>query len=192
MTLFLYCLLYFALHSTLASGRLKALVRRRFTAADRWYRMAYNGFAAGGLAWLLWQLARQPVDYWFEPGPAVRYLGAGLAAAGAGVLWMAFKPYNTREFFGLEQMSGIPAPPPVLHTGGLNAWVRHPLYFGTLVLLAGGWLLFPTRAATAVLASVVLYLPVGIYFEENKLLQQFGAAYRDYQKRVKRLIPLVW
>ena len=38
---------------------------------------------------------------------------------------------------------------------------------------------------------VFLYLPFGIYWEEQKLILHFGKAYLDYKKSVKALIPKI-
>ncbi len=38
----------------------------------------------------------------------------------------------------------------------------------------------------------MVYLPFGIHFEEKKLRRQFGQAYLEYEKQVKRLIPGIW
>ena len=37
-----------------------------------------------------------------------------------------------------------------------------------------------------------LYLVIGAFLEERKLLREFGDAYRQYQNRVSMLLPLKW
>jgi protein-S-isoprenylcysteine O-methyltransferase Ste14 len=66
------------------------------------------------------------------------------------------------------------------------------ILFVIFALKTGIVLLFPQRAVCAAALGPVCYLPAGIYREERKLLQQFGAAYADYRKRVKRVIPGIW
>ena len=36
------------------------------------------------------------------------------------------------------------------------------------------------------------YLVVGSFPKEVKLIDEFGPAYRDYQRRVPRLVPCPW
>jgi protein-S-isoprenylcysteine O-methyltransferase Ste14 len=48
----------------------------------------------------------------------------------------------------------------------------------------------PARLLSAVLIS--LYLVVGSWLEERKLLVYHGAAYRNYRRLVPGLIPLPW
>lgn len=180
---------YFALHSLLAADWLKKRVAS--TSLHRYYRLCYNLIALSGLVLLAVCFFREPVNYLLAPSAFSRSGGLLLLLAGAAIILPAFRNYSLLEFSGLEHLTGA-APPPVLRTDGLNSWVRHPLYLGTLVAVVGGWLLFPTHAATAVAAAVLVYLPFGIYFEEKKLLRQFGEAYAEYRKRVKGLIPFVW
>jgi protein-S-isoprenylcysteine O-methyltransferase Ste14 len=70
---------------------------------------------------------------------------------------------------------------------GLHSWVRHPLYFLGLVLI---WLTPQMTINRLVLfAALSLYLYVGTFFEEGRLVAEFGDSYRAYQSQVPRLIP---
>ncbi len=79
-----------------------------------------------------------------------------------------------------------------LVTTGLYAVVRHPMYFGALVMLAG----FPLAlgsywAFVPVIAGVVTLVVRTI--DEEKLLTDELPGYREYRRRVRyRLIPNVW
>jgi protein-S-isoprenylcysteine O-methyltransferase Ste14 len=37
---------------------------------------------------------------------------------------------------------------------------------------------------------VILYFYVGTFLEERRLVNKFGDAYRDYRKKVPRMLPL--
>ncbi len=76
-------------------------------------------------------------------------------------------------------------------TGGPYAFVRNPLYFGSLLLAVGyglvsglGW-----WGVGGMLALFLLFHMAAILFEETFLKATFGAAYKDYLKRVPRLLP---
>ena len=47
---------------------------------------------------------------------------------------------------------------------------------------------------SAIMVNVILtvYLIVGTYLEEKKLVREFGESYRSYQKKVSMLIPYKW
>jgi protein-S-isoprenylcysteine O-methyltransferase Ste14 len=75
---------------------------------------------------------------------------------------------------------------------GLYGMVRHPMYFGNVVLMIGiplalgsYWGLLFVIPGLAVLATRIL--------DEEKVLTQQLAGYRDYAQRVHyRLVPYVW
>lgn len=190
MLIFLLWLLYFALHSFLAADPVKDRVSEYAPQLYRYYRLAYNILALLGLSLLLFHLIRHPAPRIFPASGLVSGVGFALMAAGTGIAAAVFRQYNLPEFLGTRPFA--PAVKQTLITGGTNAWVRHPLYFGLLTALAGIWLLVPTWPVTSAAFAMVVYLPVGIYLEEKKLRRQFGPAYAAYCKRVKRLIPGVW
>ena len=116
-------------------------------------------------------------------------VAVGGAVAAVGLAVAALRGYDLGEFAGWKYVrrSVLPAAP--LHTAGLNAYVRHPLYLGVLVLLAGAWLLAPT-APRAVFGLVTwAYVLLGLRAEERKLVHMFGAEYKGYRERVPALWP---
>ena len=69
--------------------------------------------------------------------------------------------------------------------------MRHPIYFGWVLMVFGA----PTMTASRLLFATIstLYLVIAIPFEERSLGEEFGTAYADYQERVRwRLVPGVW
>ncbi len=70
---------------------------------------------------------------------------------------------------------------------GPYRWVRHPLYSCAITIV---WL-FPSMTVNraALFAVTSLYFYLGSFPEERKLVQEFGQAYQEYQRRVPRLIP---
>ena len=79
---------------------------------------------------------------------------------------------------------------PTLVTGGPFAYVRNPIYLGTVVIGLGMSMLLgdPKAYLFSALTFAVLYLTI-IPAEERFLLGEFGAAYRDYCRTVPRLLP---
>ncbi|MDF1736557.1 MAG: isoprenylcysteine carboxylmethyltransferase family protein [Minwuia sp.] len=184
----IYALLWLffgAAHSVLASETAKHLTRAWF---GRQERLAYNlvavlHFAATVAAgqFLLGGSAAVP----FNMPPLVQgALGAALVA-GAILILVALRHYDLGRFAGTTPDRHGAAPEP-LHTGGLHRWVRHPLYSGAFLLLLGG----ATDAfglATCLWAS--LYLLIGTWFEEQRLIRLYGDAYRRYRATVPAFIP---
>lgn len=77
-----------------------------------------------------------------------------------------------------------------LATSGPYAYVRHPLYLGSL-LINLGWGAMVGRAEWAALLVVAYFLThwPTMQAEERFLRQRFGAEYEDYCRRVPRLLP---
>jgi protein-S-isoprenylcysteine O-methyltransferase Ste14 len=74
------------------------------------------------------------------------------------------------------------------HRGILGA-IRHPWYTGGLCIL---WVR-PKDAASLVTSIMLsLYLVIGAYLEESKLLAEFGDEYRPYQREVSMFLPFRW
>lgn len=75
---------------------------------------------------------------------------------------------------------------------GLYGIVRHPMYSASVPLMAGMALALGSYWALLVAIAGVALLVVRI-LDEEKLLNQELAGYRDYTTRVRyRLVPLVW
>ncbi len=72
---------------------------------------------------------------------------------------------------------------------GVYRYVRHPLYSATLLILTSVLLINFNSVNLVMTLSTILYLPFGIFFEEKKLINQFGNAYLDYKSTVKAVIP---
>lgn len=109
-----------------------------------------------------------------------------MALLGLGV---SFLQTGVLHFLGLAQLlAQQPGESGSLNVGGFYAWMRHPLYTFSLLFL---WLTpaMTTNLLTAYLLFT-LYFYLGSIFEERRLLAEFGDTYRDYQRRVPRLIPI--
>jgi len=93
-----------------------------------------------------------------------------------------------------RNFSPLPAPRKnhKLVTSGLYAHVRHPIY-GGLIMAALGLAAISRnegRLALAILMWVVLEYKAS--FEENSLVQRYGAEYKAYAAKTKKLIPFLY
>lgn len=179
---------YGALHSALASLPAKDAARRLLgPSADRFYRLGYN--VVGGitllplLAFTVWQPGRSL----YTVSPPLVYLFLSGQAAALVVIALGLLQTGPAHFLGLRQLVTKTEEPPRLTTGGLYRFVRHPLYTAGFVFL---WLT-PVMTSTllTLFVGLSIYLYVGSLFEEERLLREFGAPYRAYQKQVPRLLP---
>lgn len=79
-----------------------------------------------------------------------------------------------------------------LATDGIYARVRHPQYTGIILMVLGeGVIHWPTVLSLVFFPLIVIAYTWLAFKEEKELVQQFGQAYKDYQKHVPMLIPLL-
>ncbi|MEL6638048.1 MAG: isoprenylcysteine carboxylmethyltransferase family protein [Bacteroidota bacterium] len=182
--------LYYGLHSLLASTRVKHYLQQRWVSA-RYYRLAYNGVAV---------LMLLPVGYFYSTGEGQILLPqhwSHLVLGGLGfgfglyLIRAAMQRYDWREFSGTAQLANPKGKVALgdLNTEGWNGVVRHPLYLGAITVAWSCVLLHPTALLLTAALVTTGYSYVGAKWEEAKLLAAFGDRYREYQKRVPMLLP---
>jgi len=186
-------ILWGLVHSVLASHRFKRVLSKAFGSLvfNRFYRFAYNLFSVASLLPILLMLITFPDKTIYSiPSPWVYLttLGQGLAAIAliAGVMQT-----GPMEFAGLAQLaSGYEQVNSAeLVVDGLYAYVRHPLYTAGLVFI---WLSSDMSVNQFVLWIIFsFYIIIGAYFEEKKLLRDFGAQYQSYRAKTPMLIPFL-
>lgn len=119
-----------------------------------------------------------------------------LAGLAFGVL--AFEYLDGAEFMGFRQVwryltrrevagnvEGLTQKE--LVTSGVYGIVRHPMYLAGIVIFTFNPQITVNSLTITVLAD--LYFLFGVFIEERRFLRIFGDQYREYMKRVPRLIP---
>jgi protein-S-isoprenylcysteine O-methyltransferase Ste14 len=124
-----------------------------------------------------------------EPLSAVRY--ALMSGALLMFFWAFFFNYDSLSFFGIRQILNFANPktaaaPVVLKRNGLLGVVRHPMYFALILYL---WCQIFRTMDLVINTLLTLYVIIGTWLEERKLVLEFGEAYLRYQKQVPMLIP---
>ncbi len=142
------------------------------------------------LGLLFWQWRPLPEIVWQVHGPVAGAL-FGLAALGWIVALIATWLIDHFDLFGLRQTfrfaTGRVYRPPVFRERFLYRLVRHPLMLGFLIAfwatptMSRGHLLFA--------AAMTGYILVALVVEERTLVELHGDAYRDYRRRVPKLLP---
>jgi methanethiol S-methyltransferase len=187
LQLILAIALWGLVHSLTAAHTFKDWLRRTFGHRFmRAYRLLYNLFSAVSLLPVLYLLLTLPDrDLYRIPAPWswLLLLGQGLSALG---LLIALLQTDVLSFAGLRQLV-TEEKPGALVVSGLYRYMRHPLYTFGLGLL---WFSAEVSVNRLVVSlAFTLYILVGIYFEERKLLREFGVAYADYKSVTPMLIP---
>ncbi len=185
------------LHSITASAGFKIMIRSWVGQRpyDGLYRLTYNLFSAITFLPVLWLLTTiVPNDViWRVPQP-FSYLFVLIQLIGVVGLIVSLLQTDLMRFAGIGQAARFLRgeeeinPPPTLVTRGTYAYVRHPLYFFSLLIL---WFL-PIMTWSTLLFSVLstIYFWVGSILEERRLISTFGDEYSRYQQHVPRLLPI--
>lgn len=121
-------------------------------------------------------------DHWPTP--------AGLQAVASVLVFGGFALMAVAAL-GLGK-SLTPTPVPVsygeLHTGGLYRWMRHPIYTGVLMLVAGLALRSGNIVHAAIAVGTFLFFDRKATWEEARLAETY-AGYREYALHTPRFIP---
>ncbi len=181
--------LWGGLHSWLASFSAKRLARRVFgPGIDRYYRLIFVLIAVVTLLLILALVAFLPSrSLWVIPSPWL-YLTLAIQFLALVLLVATLLDTDLMAFAGVRQALR----PNQKHTdqlvvSGFYRFVRHPLYFFSIILF---WLYpFMTDLTLAFILAATLYFMIGTIPEERKLLATFGEAYEKYRQEVPWMVP---
>ncbi|HEY9052790.1 MAG TPA: hypothetical protein VIQ03_14660 [Gammaproteobacteria bacterium] len=183
-----------ALHSWLISISVTEYLKKQLGSGYRYYRLFYNGFSLASLAVVIGYRYLIKSEIIFDWNDYLRIVQIAMIALGIVLFLLGTKKYDARRFMGLAQLKedfskqGLTSSGE-LDTSGILQVIRHPWYAALLLLI---WAM-PLDMAGLVLNIVfTLYLLIGIWLEEKKLLREFGEAYGHYQQNVSMLIPIKW
>lgn len=184
-------------HSLFSTLTAKNWVRLRFPHFFSFYRIVFNLLQII-LFVLLWIFIPKPNDIlWKWHGWLLVLARTGQLLAIAGLLAAIFQ-FNKSEFLGLAQVlryfknhqTAVRDENYQLSVRGPYAVSRHPIYLFTVLIV----LFEPTMTLFKLLLLIWLagYFYMGSFFEERRLVREFGAVYITYQKDVSRIIPFKW
>ena len=174
---------YFVLHSLLATISLKQLARQWLGSGFRFYRLAYSIFSTFALVVLIYYAGSIPAEYFFSPSGVLRVVSIALITTGVMLIQVSFRQYNLGGFLGLRPEEIL------LRREGILKLIRHPIYSGLFLVTIGYSLFIPNLPTLVSCLCILGYLPVGIILEERKLILEYGEAYLEYKREVPALIP---
>jgi protein-S-isoprenylcysteine O-methyltransferase Ste14 len=184
------CVIWGMVHSWTASIGFKSKAQRVLgLSGTNWFRLLYNGFSFITFLPLLVMTAVFPDQFLYEiPEPwadvTLIFQLMAVVALIAGVIQT-----DLWSFVGLRQIFGGAAETKMV-TGGLYRFVRHPLYTAGLVFI---WLTPVMTVNRLVLyLSLTVYIFIGAYFEERKLLREYGNEYEVYRSKTPMLVPALF
>jgi len=180
---------YGLLHTILASVKMKAHAHSWFgSKTDRVYRLAYNFIAIFTLLPILFLPVLLLDEEIYRIHLPWVIITLSIQVMAVIILVAGLRQTGISSFMGFRQLL-LPedTSPPKLVTDGLYSYVRHPLYTCGLVFI---WLIpIMSWNLLALIIGLTAYIIIGAYFEERKLLNEFGDAYTEYLHRTPMLIP---
>jgi len=121
------------------------------------------------------------------PGNSSVYtaIAAILILVGIGIQWWAIVTLG--RFFSVD--IALQEKHQIVQKGPYR-WVRHPAYTGLLIIFLGVGIAFNSwLSLILVVVPITTFFLYRIEFEENALSEELGAAYLEYCKKTKRLLP---
>jgi protein-S-isoprenylcysteine O-methyltransferase Ste14 len=200
-------LLFGVLHSLGAQEACKdwlaARVGRFFV--DHFWRLTYCVASYVSLYYVIsnlhWGLHPRADEWLFAYPEWLWRLLVLLHVASIAFIYAAFVQSDYLEFWGFRQawrgLAALRGNAPrgaalalfgthrlVVH--GLYAWVRHPMLIGGLLfLLTSG----PSTNNLVFVGMYCIYMLIGAYYEERRMLRIFGDQYRSYRRNVGAFYP---
>ena len=184
-----FCLVAFAaIHSFMASLPFKRFIMRTLgSRAEILYMPVFSLIAVLTILPLAYLLYKNPGPVLYIIPSPWRWLmvGGQLLAAIVAPRAMLDAPHR----FKIRSQLSAPDTPEAgpLNIRGIYLWVRDPFLLTGLVII---WLTpFMTVNLLVIYLLTTIYLYLGSMHWETRLMAQFGDEYREYQKRVHRIIP---
>lgn len=175
--------IYFTLHSVLASDKWKSMANRKLGSLFRFHRLVYSAVSTAGLIALFRWSYSMPGEFLTQRTDMLRLPAMLCTTVGVMLIQVSFRQYRLKAFLGFAPEGAG------LRRHGILAWIRHPIYSGLILISMGYFLFIPTIPTLICCGCMWIYLPIGIFLEEKKLIKEFGQAYLDYRETVPALVP---
>jgi protein-S-isoprenylcysteine O-methyltransferase Ste14 len=177
-------------HSVMARPAFKRWWTRFVPAAVE--RSTYVLFASVALILLFWQWRPLGGTVWHVDNEIARAALWTVFAAGWAMVLVGTFLISHFDLFGLRQVwlnwRRTPYTPPGFVTPFFYRVVRHPIMLGFIIAF---WATPRMTLAHLVFAiATTAYILVALQFEEHDLAASIGEPYREYQRRVRMLVPL--
>lgn len=180
-------LLFGFLHSFFAANSFKQIMQPLLKKFYKYYRPVYSLIAAVTLGIVVWYHFKINSSLLWKPFLVEEGLAIILMLLGLIAMLITGSKY-------FLHLTGIDVfikqnPSNNLQQKGLHKCMRHPLYSATLLFVWAYFFWHPYLNNLISCVCITLYVRIGIYFEEKKLIKEFGDTYKKYKLSVPMLIP---
>lgn len=178
---------YYFIHSFFLHPPVKRFFTKKMFFSFKVYRIVFNVFAVLGLFFIYWYLKQINEVLWID-NMIIKIVGIFVVLMGVFITYKSFKNYDIKEFIGISAES-TDTLQNTLVVDGYHRFVRHPVYFATILIFIGYFLYLPNLSSVILLVVTFFYLQIGIFLEESKLIKKFGQNYIEYMNKVPKLFP---
>lgn len=190
LSLVLWCFF----HSSLISNRFLAYIEPKLGKYFQTYRILYNLFSLITFLPLIlysYSLQSEMIFDWNGYFQIARIL---ILLTCFFLFFAGSKSYDLWSFLGFRQIQQSEHHKTMsddgnLSTAGILSIIRHPWYTATFLFI---WSRNLDISALIVNVIFSIYLVIGCYLEEKKLVLEYGEEYRIYQEKVSMLFPWKW
>jgi protein-S-isoprenylcysteine O-methyltransferase Ste14 len=133
-------------------------------------------------------------------GPSYLNTDTSTAPPNGLLLWIGYATFILGAIIALiaafnlgKNLTPLPRPKEnaLLIQDGLYRFVRHPIYFGVIMLCLGWGLIQQSTLVWLYVVIIAIFFDIKSRKEEQWLVERFSA-YADYQGRVRKLIPWIY
>ena len=130
---------------------------------------------------------------WQVEGETVRLAINTVFWAGWLITFLATQMIDGLHLMGVKQSFGADNPDSGVKnfvTPAFYKLVRHPIQTGIIIAM----LATPDMTVGRLILTlgIIVYVFIGLFYEERDLIAEFGDTYTDYKKRVPALFPKFW
>ncbi|MFT4518328.1 MAG: protein-S-isoprenylcysteine O-methyltransferase Ste14 [Halioglobus sp.] len=183
-------LLFGIQHSVMARPGFKSALTS--VLPQSWERSTYVLATAIVLGVMVWYWQPMAGTIWLVENETLRSVIAAVYWSGWLVTVLATFMLNHFHLFGLQQsfLSEDPdSGTKEFKTPFFYRFVRHPIQTGVVIAMLATPDMTVTRLVLAV--GMLIYIAIGLRYEERDLLEMFGDTYRDYKRRVPAVVPFI-
>jgi len=188
----IYFILWAVVHSFLASLTAKHFAEKIFGGQTRkYYRLFFVLFAVITLLPLLYLLITLPDKNLYTIRTPFSFFMTGGQIFGGIIIILSILITEPLDFIGIAQLRRNYKPPSnPLKKNGIYGWVRHPMYFGSLIIM---WCI-PSMTVNyfALFVCMTVYFYIGSIHEEILLTHSFGPKYEKYKSEIPRILPRIF
>ena len=134
---------------------------------------------------LIGLIALPKSTHWPTPS-AVNAAGIVIVLAGIGLVLAA-----ATDLGAALTATPVPKVGGHLRTGGLYGYVRHPIYSGVLLAVAGATMRSGNLVTLATAGVLLAFFTMKAHWEEARLAERYGE-YHNYALSTPRFVPRFW